>query len=296
MPGPALGNHWPTMKPAPFKYVAARSVEEAVAALAAADGEAKLLAGGQSLVPMLNFRLLEPAVLVDINRIEGLDRIEAVDGGVRIGALARHHQVEHDLLIAARFPIVTAAMRYVAHLGIRNRGTFAGSLAHADPAAELPMLARLLDATLSVVGPNGAREVDAADFFVDALTSDLAEDEMVTSVFLPDLPAGCAWGLQEFARRHGDFAIAAVATVLELDGGVCTAARIAMAGVGLTPLRAPTAEAALAGKDSSAIDAAAAVVAADTDPVNDLQGSAEYRRHLVGVLAGRALRQAWGVA
>lgn len=282
------------MKPAPFKYVAARSVEEAVAALAAAGGEAKLLAGGQSLVPMLNFRLLEPAVLVDINRIAGLDRIEAVDGGLRIGALVRHHQVETDPLIAARLPIVTAAMRYVAHLGIRNRGTLVGSLAHADPAAELPMLARLLDATLTVTGPNGSREIAAEDFFVGALTSALAEDEMVTSVFLPDLPAGCTWGFEEFARRHGDFAIAAVAAVLSLDGGTCTSARIAMAGVGHTPLRAPSAEVALAGKGAEAIDTAAQAAAGDSDPVNDLQGSADYRRHLVGVLTRRVLRQAWG--
>ncbi|MEQ9642431.1 MAG: FAD binding domain-containing protein [Alphaproteobacteria bacterium] len=284
------------MKPAPFKYVAARSVDEAVAALAAADGDAKLLAGGQSLVPMLNFRLLEPAVLVDINRIEGLDRIEAVDGGVRVGALARHVQVEQDALIAARFPVVTAAMRYVAHIGIRNRGTFAGSLSHADPAAELPMLARLLDATLTIVGPKGEREVGAANFFVDALTSDLGEDEMVTSVFLPDLPAGCTWGFEEFARRHGDFAIAAVATVLDMDGDSCKAARIAMAGVGHTPLRAPSGEAALAGQGRDAIDGAAAAAASDADPVNDLQGSAAYRRHLVSVLTGRVLRQAWGSA
>lgn len=284
------------MKPAPFKYVAARSVDEAVAALAAADGDGKLLAGGQSLVPMLNFRLLEPAVLIDINRIEGLDTIEAVDGGVRVGALARHHQVEQDPLIAERFPIITAAMRYVAHLGIRNRGTFAGSLSHADPAAELPMLARLLDATLTVAGPSGTREIGAADFFVDALTSDLGEDEMVTSVFLPDLPAGCTWGFEEFARRHGDFAIAAVATVLEKDGDTCKSARIAMAGVGHTPLRAPSAEAALAGQGREAIDKAAEAAAADADPVNDLQGSAEYRRHLVGVLTKRALDKAWGTA
>ena len=283
------------MKPAPFKYVAARSVEEAVTALAAAGGDAKLLAGGQSLVPMLNFRLLEPAVLVDINRIEGLDRIEAADGGLRVGALVRHHQVETDRLVAERFPIVTAAMQHVAHLGIRNRGTLVGSLAHADPAAELPMLARLLDATLTVVGPNGSCEVAAADFFVGALTSVLAEDEIVTSVFLPDLPAGCTWGFEEFARRHGDFAIAAIAAVLTLDGDTCTSARIAMAGVGHTPLRASSAEAALAGKGADAIDAAAQAAAGDSDPVNDLQGSAEYRRHLVGVLTRRVLRQAWGL-
>src|SRR6187401_3164879 len=170
------------MKPAAFEYVAANSIEQAVAVLAQAGGDAKILAGGQSLVPMLNFRLLRPAILVDINRIPDLAFIEDVGDAVKIGALTRHHQLETSPVIAKHFPILSYAMTHVAHLAIRNRGTIGGSLSHADPAAELPMMALLLDAELRVVSAKGARIVAARDFFRDALAVDLAEDEIVTEV------------------------------------------------------------------------------------------------------------------
>jgi CO/xanthine dehydrogenase FAD-binding subunit len=282
------------MKPAPFAYAAPKSVEEAAALLAEHGGDARLLAGGQSLVPMLNFRLLEPALLVDINRIAGLDAIAETAGGLRLGALVRHRMLETSSLIASRFPIIAAAMAEVAHLAIRNRGTIGGSLAHADPAAELPLLALLLEARITAVSTHGRRVIAAADFFTAALTTALAPDEILTDIQLPDPPAGSGWGFAELARRAGDFALAAVGAIIAEAGGVCRAARIAMAGVGPTPLRAPAAEALLQGRtlDEGAIAAAARAAAAAAQPADDLHASGAYRRHLVEVLTRRALTAA----
>ena len=285
------------MKPAAFEYIVADSVEMAVASLAQA-GDAKIIAGGQSLVPMLNFRLLRPSVLVDINRIPNLAYVREDGGVVRIGALTRHHQLETSPVIARHFPVLTEAMAHVAHLAIRNRGTIGGSLSHADPAAELPMMALLLDAELRVVSASGARAVAARDFFRDALSVDLAEDEIVTEVVLPKLPPNTGWGFAEVARRSGDFALAAVAVTLTLSDGKIAQARIAMTGVAPTARRVTEAERLLIGQrlddsvDSDVIEA----VRAATEPPTDLHASAEYRRHLVGVLAGRALAAAWGRA
>ena len=285
------------MKPAAFEYIVADSVEMAVASLAQA-GDAKIIAGGQSLVPMLNFRLLRPSVLVDINRIPNLAYVREDGGVVRIGALTRHHQLETSPVIARHFPVLTEAMAHVAHLAIRNRGTIGGSLSHADPAAELPMMALLLDAELRVVSAKGARTVAARDFFRDALSVDLAEDEIVTEVVLPKLPPDTGWGFAEVARRSGDFALAAVAVTLTLSDGKIAQARIAMTGVAPTARRVTEAEMLLIGQrlddgvDSDVIEA----VRAATEPPTDLHASAEYRRHLVGVLAGRALAGAWGRA
>jgi CO/xanthine dehydrogenase FAD-binding subunit len=285
------------MKPAAFEYIVADSVEMAVASLAQA-GDAKIIAGGQSLVPMLNFRLLRPSVLVDINRIPDLAYVREDGGVVRIGALTRHHQLETSPVIARHFPVLTEAMAHVAHLAIRNRGTIGGSLSHADPAAELPMMALLLDAELRVVSASGARAVAARDFFRDALSVDLAEDEIVTEVVLPKLPPNTGWGFAEVARRSGDFALAAVAVTLTLSDGKIAQARIAMTGVAPTARRVTEAEMLLIGQrlddgvDSDVIEA----VRAATEPPTDLHASAEYRRHLVGVLAGRALAAAWGRA
>jgi len=285
------------MKPAAFEYIVADSVEMAVASLAQA-GDAKIIAGGQSLVPMLNFRLLRPSVLVDINRIPNLAYVREDGGVVRIGALTRHHQLETSPVIARHFPVLTEAMAHVAHLAIRNRGTIGGSLSHADPAAELPMMALLLDAELRVVSAKGARTVAARDFFRDALSVDLAEDEIVTEVVLPKLPPNTGWGFAEVARRSGDFALAAVAVTLTLSDGKIAQARIAMTGVAPTARRVTEAEMLLIGQrlddgvDSDVIEA----VRAATEPPTDLHASAEYRRHLVGVLAGRALAAAWGRA
>src|SRR2546423_14211675 len=217
------------MKPPPFEYSVAESVEAAAAALAEAGGEAKILAGGQSLVPMLNFRLLRPSILIDINRIPGLAYIEEERDAIRVGALTRHHQLETSPVIAAHLPVLRAAMVHVAHLAIRNRGTIGGSLTHADPAAELPMMALLLDATISVTSPKGKRTVAARDFFLGALSVALEADELVTETTFPKLPTNTGWGFEEVSRRHGDFALAAVGVALTGAGGKNAGARI---GVG----------------------------------------------------------------
>jgi carbon-monoxide dehydrogenase medium subunit len=283
------------MKPATFEYVVADSVVEAVTALAEAGGEAKILAGGQSLVPMLNFRLLRPAILVDINRIPGLAFIEDTGNEVKIGALTRHHQLEMSSVIARHFPVLSCAMTHVAHLAIRNRGTTGGSLSHADPAAELPMMAVLLDARLRVVSSKGERTVAASDFFRDALTVDLAEDELLTEIHLPKLPPQTGWGFEEVARRAGDFALAALAATITISGGAIKEARIALTGVGPTPMRASEAESLLVGQKPEAklMTRVIEAVRAAAAPETDLHASSDYRRHLAGVLAGRAIGAAW---
>ena len=283
------------MKPAPFDYVRATSVDDAVAALVAGGGAAKVIAGGQSLVPMLNFRLIDAPTFVDINAIPDLANIEeTADGGLRIGALTRHYALETSAAVETRFPVIRAAMRHVAHLAIRNRGTIGGSLSHADPAAELPALALLLDAVIRTAGPDGGREIAARDFFVAPLTTALAADEIVVAVDLPGLPAGCGWGFEEFARRHGDFAIAGAAAVIAVEEGRIVEARIALMGVHDTPVRAAAAERLLTGAapDAAGIEAAAAAIGADIEPMTDLHGSADYRRHLAAVLVRRALASA----
>jgi carbon-monoxide dehydrogenase medium subunit len=286
------------MKPAAFEYVVADSVEMAVASLAQAGGDAKIIAGGQSLVPMLNFRLLRPSVLVDINRIPGLAHVREDGNVVRVGALTRHHQLETSPVIAAHFPVLREAMAHVAHLAIRNRGTIGGSLSHADPAAELPMMAMLLDAELRIVSSAATRTVAARDFFRDALSVDLAEDEIVTEIVLPKLPPNTGWGFEEVARRSGDFALAAVAMTLALSDGRIAQARIAMTGVAPTARRVAEAERLLIGQrldDGVGSDVIEAVRAA-AEPPTDLHASSDYRRHLVGVLAARALAAAWSRA
>ena len=283
------------MKPASFDYIVAESIEMAVASLAEAGPDAKIIAGGQSLVPMLNFRLLRPSLLVDINRIPGLASIEETETGIRVGALTRHHQLEMSPIIGRHLPVLSCAMTHVAHLAIRNRGTIGGSLSHADPAAELPMMALLLDAALHIASASGKRTVAARDFFLDALTVDLAAGDMVTEIMLPKLPPRTGWGFEEVARRHGDFALAAVAATLTASGGVIAQARIALTGVGPTALRALAAEALLVGQSlepkltSHAVEAVLAAIAPDTD----LHASADYRRHLAGALTRRALVAAW---
>jgi carbon-monoxide dehydrogenase medium subunit len=283
------------VKPPPFEYLAAGSVEDAVAALAGHDGEAKILAGGQSLVPMLNFRLLGPAVLVDINPIAGLDFVEQSNVGLRIGALTRHRTLETSSAVRERFPVLGAAMAYVAHLAIRNRGTIGGSLSHADPAAELPLIACLLDAEIEAVGVMGRRTIAARDFFVGALTTDLQADEIVTEIRLPALPAGTGWGFEEVARRSGDFALAAVAATVSMKGSEIGEARLAVTGAGETPVRIAAAEALLTVQafDADVIAAAADAAKEAAAPSSDLHASADYRRHLIGVLARRAIETAW---
>jgi carbon-monoxide dehydrogenase medium subunit len=283
------------MKPPAFDYLVATDCDMAVAALARAGSEAKILAGGQSLMPMLNFRLLRPSILVDINRIPGLDFIDETPDSVRIGALTRHFQLETSPLIAQHFPVLSCAVAHVGHLAIRNRGTIGGSLSHADPAAELPMMAVLLDATLRIVSATGSRTVAAGDFFLDTMTIDLDGTELLTEVILPKLPAQTGWGFEEIVRRHGDFALAAVAATLTLSGSEIVQARIALTGVGPTPLRAAEAESLLVGQgfDESLSRRAIEAVREAISPETDLHASADFRRHLAGVLTGRALAAAW---
>ena len=283
------------MKPPAFEYRVAESVEAGVALLADARGEAKVLAGGQSLVPMLNFRLLRPAILVGINRIPGLAYIKEEAGAIRVGALTRHYQLETSPVIAAHLPVLRAAMTHVAHLAIRNRGTIGGSLTHADPAAELPMMALLLDATIQVASPTGRRTVAARDFFLGALSVALEADELVTEVVFPKLPPGTGWGFEEVSRRHGDFALAAVGTMLTVADGKIAQARIAIAGADEKALRASEAEGLLKGRalEPKLLDAACDAARACVNPNTDLHASSDYRRHLVGVLTGKALTAAW---
>jgi CO/xanthine dehydrogenase FAD-binding subunit len=284
------------MKPPAFDYVRAASPEEAVDALVRAGGDGKILAGGQSLMPMLNFRLLRPSVLVDINRIAGLDRIEADAGGVRIGALARHHKVEASPIVRQHLPIVSAAMAHVAHLAIRNRGTFGGSLAHGDPAAELPMLCVLLGAGLKIRRPGGHRTINAFEFHLGPLTTALEDTELLEEITIPHLPPGTGWGFEEVARRHGDFALVAVGATLSLEEGRISHPRIAVTGVGEAPVRIAAAEEVVAGAvklDGALLEAAGQAVMDAIEPGNDLHASADYRRHVAGALTRRAMRAAF---
>jgi CO/xanthine dehydrogenase FAD-binding subunit len=283
------------MKPPAFDYIAADSIAMAVAALAQAGDDAKIIAGGQSLVPMLNFRMLRPSVMVDINRIVGLNVIAETSEAIHVGALTRHYQLETSPLITRHLPVLSCAMTHVAHLAIRNRGTVGGSLAHADPAAELPMMALLLDAELRIASAAGERTMAARDFFLGALTVDLAASEIVTEVVLPKLPPRTGWGFEEVARRHGDFALAAVAATLTVSDGAIKQARIALTGVGSKALRAHEAEGLLTGHalDPELTHRVIDAVRAAIEPETDLHASSDYRRHLAGVLTGRALAAAW---
>ena len=288
------------MKPAPFRYVRPGTVAEAVTLLADGDGEAKLLAGGQSLVPMLNMRLVRPAILVDLNTIPDLDRIEpSSDGGVAIGALARHADLAASPLVRERAPLLAEAARHVGHTAIRNRGTLGGSVAHADPAAELPAVLVALDAVLTLSGPSGARSVPAIHFFRGLLATALGADEILTEVRVPPQPPG--WGFAELARRPGDFALAGIAAIVcgaGEDAGRCERARLVGFGVGDRPVRLMPSEVILAGArlDAGVAAEAAAAAGPASDPPDDVHASSEYRRHLVTVLTERALLQAFGRA
>jgi aerobic carbon-monoxide dehydrogenase medium subunit len=283
------------MKPVAFDYVVPESLDAAVAALTAANGEGKVMAGGQSLMPLLNFRMTRPSIIVDLLRIPGLALIEQKDDTVAIGALTRHADLEFSDLIAAKLPIMAAAMPHVAHLAIRNRGTIGGSLSHADPAAELPMLAVLYDATIKAQGPGGRREIPAEDFFVSPLTNCLDADEIVFQIDFPILKGHTGWAFEEVARRFGDFALAAIAVSFALLDGAIADARVAVMGVADTPLRLRKAEDALNGASGGAEDASqfAKVVRASVSPSDDIHVSAEYRKSLIGALAERAFAAAW---
>ncbi len=282
------------MKPPKFEYHAPATVGEAVALLARYGGEAKVLAGGQSLVPLLNFRLTRPAALVDLNRIAALAGIREHDGWLRFGAMTRQRAIEFSPVVARRLPLLAEATRWVGHLPIRTRGTIGGSIAHADPAAEYPAVLVALEGEVVARGPRGERVIGAADFFQTYLTTVLAPDEILTEVRLPAMEPGSGWAFEEFARRHGDFAIVGIAALVVLDGRRCRRARLAAAGAGPVPVRLRQAEAVLecGSVDESSIQAAAAAAERAVEPDGDLHASAEYRRHLTGVLTARALRRA----
>lgn len=283
------------MKPPPFDYYAADCIEAAVQALADTVGAGKIIAGGQSLMPMLNFRLLRPSILIDINRIPDLSYVRDDGDEIRIGPLTRHRILETSDVIAKQFPVLHEAMGYVAHLAIRNRGTIGGSLSHADPAAELPMMSLLLDARLEVQSPSGRRTIEARDFFLGALTTALEDGDMLVEVRLPKLPEGAGWAFKEVARRSGDFALASVAVIMKSDGDTISELRIGMMGVGETPMRATAAENILMGQrySEAAMVATVDAIRAAVEPNTDLHASSDYRRHLVGILAQQALAKAW---
>ena len=289
------------MKPAPFCYNAPASLDEALALLAEHGDDGKLLAGGQSLVPAMNFRLAQPSVLIDLNNVGELFYLRAgAQGGLEIGAMTRQRTLERSPQTAAAAPLLHATMPYIAHVQIRNRGTLGGSLAHADPAAELPAVMVALDAVLHLASVRGRRTVPAADFYQGLFTTALDSDEMLVQIDLPAQPPRSGWAVQEFARRHGDYAIVGVAASVQLDArGRCAAARLIYFSVGEGPTPAAKATAGLIGQtpDAAALRAAAAVAAQeDIEPLGDIHASAAYRRHLVAVLGRRALEQAFARA
>jgi len=286
------------MKPPKFDYHAPTSVDDALALLQRYGGDAKILAGGQSLMPLLNFRLSRPAALVDLNRIPSLAYIKEVDGHVRLGAMTRQRTIEFSPVVKDRLPLLREATRWVGHLPIRTRGTIGGSIAHADPSAEYPAVLTALEGEVVTRRPSGERVIKAADLFQTYLTTNLEADEIVVEVRLPAMPAGAGYALEEFARRHGDFAIIGIAAMVVRDGQRCTRARLATAGAGPVPLRLRAAEEILErdGLGEAALDAAARRASELVSPDSDIHASSDYRRHLTGVLTKRALTRALGVA
>ena len=286
------------MKPAKFDYHAPTSLDEAVALLQRYGGDAKILAGGQSLMPLLNFRLSRPAALVDLNRIASLAYIREENGQVRLGAMTRQRTIEFSPVVARRLPLLSEATKWVGHLPIRTRGTIGGSIAHADPSAEYPAVLTALEGEVVASGPNGERVVKAKDLFLTYLTTSLESDEVLSEIRLPVMPMGAGFALEEFARRHGDFAIVAIAALVVPDATRCKQARLATAGAGPVPVRLRAAEEILErdGVTDAAIDAAARRAAELVSPDSDIHASADYRRHLTMVLTRRALKRALKVA
>ena len=282
------------MKLPPVEYEAPTTVAEAVELLAEHLDEASVLAGGQSLIPLLALRLARPAVLIDINGIDELSGVSATDGWVSVGAMTREYIAEESGTVADTVPLLAAALPLIGHEAIRSRGTVGGSLAHADPAAELPAVARALDAEFVVRGPSGERVIPAAEWFEGYLTTSRRPDELLTEVRFPAAGRGTGISFQEVARRHGDFAMVGLAVSLTLSDGAISDARLAFAGVSDVPARAAAAEDLLVGERPSAelFDEAARRAAGDIDPPADLHGSAEYRKKVAAALVRRSLREA----
>jgi carbon-monoxide dehydrogenase medium subunit len=282
------------MKPAPFKYFSPTTIDEALVLLSEHD-DAKILAGGQSLVPVMNFRLARPSVLIDLNRVDELFYIKERDQSVAIGAMTRQRTVERDQTVARLAPLVVETMPSIAHPQIRNRGTFGGSLAHADPAAELPAVAIAVSAKLKARSKKQEHWIEAKDFFLGLFSTALEPDELLTEILIPPMSPRTGWAFQETARRHGDFALAGAACTLTLDGaGKCSGARLVFLGLGSQPIDAQNAVKGLIGNvpDAKAMDAVANAVDAEIDPQSDIHASAAFRRHLAKVLTRRVLETA----
>jgi len=287
------------MKATQFEYLRPARLEEAIGLLAEHGADAKPIAGGQSLVPMMAFRLAAPRFLVDIGRIPGLNRISIDDNGIQIGALVRWRDIERSAELSRAHPLLVEAIRHVAHYQIRNRGTVGGSLAHADPAAEMPGIAVTCDARVVIAGPRGQRTIPAAELFAAALCTTLESDELIVEIHLPPWPNERRWAFEEFARRRGDFALAGVALFYDTGkDGRATNVHIGAIGVGDTPLRLTAAEAAAEGKTiiEAVVRDVGAAAAAGVNPADDIHAPGEYRRALLGVLAERALARAAGLA
>jgi carbon-monoxide dehydrogenase medium subunit len=282
------------MKPPAFQYVAPATLEEALDARAEHADDCAVLAGGQSLMPLLNLRMAFPGTVIDLAGVGELAGIREWDGGVAIGAMTRQRTAEGDALIRDRAPLMSVALPNIGHAAIRNRGTVGGSIAHADPAAELPAVALALDAQLVAKRKGGERTIDAADFFAGFLTTALEPDELLVEVRLPAMAKGHGVAFHELARRHGDFALVGVAAAVALDGGRIADARLAFIGVGGAPVRAREAEKVLVGAEPGAelFAEAAETAKGELDPAGDSHASAEYRRRVAGVLAQRALAEA----
>src|SRR5215471_3245057 len=284
------------MKLPAFDYACPATLAEAVALLASRD-EARVLAGGQSLVPMMAFRVASPSLLVDLRKLSDLRQITIDNSGVRLGAMVRWRDIEDDARLTAAHPLLKAAVSHVAHYQIRNRGTVGGSVAHADPAAEMPGIAVTCDAEIAVTGAAGLRVIRADDFFIAPLTTALAADEIITEIRLPAWPAQRRWGFREFSRRRGDFALAAAAVFFDVDeAGKAHSTRIGAIGLGDRPIRLTAAEAEVDGKvvDVSVSERAGAAASATVNPQSDIHASAAYRRSLIGTMVERALQGAAG--
>jgi CO/xanthine dehydrogenase FAD-binding subunit len=283
------------VKPAVFDYLDPTTLDEALAQLARLGDDGKVLAGGQSLVPLMNFRLARPAVLVDLNRVPELSYLREQDGFLTIGAMTRQRALERSEAIRQHWPILVEAAEEIGHVQIRNRGTVGGSLAHADPAAELPAVMTALEAELVVRSQQGQRTLGPEEFFLSYLTTALEPQELLTEIRVPRQPAGTGWSFMEISRRHGDFALVGVAALVTLDDqGRCSRARLALTGVAPIPVRPREAEQAVLGQEPSEaiFREAGAIASRDLEPEGDLHASAEYRKEVSAVLVRRALLKA----
>jgi carbon-monoxide dehydrogenase medium subunit len=285
------------MKLPAFEYACPATLKEAVALLASHVGEAKPIAGGQSLMPMMAFRLAQPSLLVDLRKLPDLNKISIDKDGVRLGAMVRWRDILDDSRLVKAHPLLQAAVAHVAHYQVRNRGTVGGSVCHADPAAEMPGIAVTCDAEITAIGKGGQRVIKARDFFLGALTTALQPDEILTEVRLPAWPASRRFGFQEFARRRGDFAMAGVAAFYDPDGAKAGNAHVGVIGVGDRQRRLARAEAAIDGNtlDAAAIAKAAEAASAEVEAQDDIHASAAYRRALTGTLLERALKSAMDI-